>query len=228
MMSAKSVAVVVLLGLSVVAGMSSDAATYYMKAGAGDWSDAANFYVDAERTQTAPHAPQKGDVVYLIGGETYTAQDSNAASFDVFANLDEIRTSPDAQNRFPTLAVTVSEGEKSVGFAYVYDRSGVITSTNSTAEIAEIAYQLYLDHYVLDGSAYSRKPLRGIGIRTARLVEERTAEQMTFFSDPDGREKREKIDDCVDTLRRRFGCGSVQRGCLHRFELAEAIERRRT
>lgn len=132
MMSAKSVAVVVLLGLSVVAGMSSDAATYYMKAGAGDWSDAANFYVDAERTQTAPHAPQKGDVVYLIGGETYTAQDSNAASFDVFANLDEIRTSPDAQNRFPTLAVTMSEGEKSVGFAYVYDRSGVITSTNST------------------------------------------------------------------------------------------------
>ena len=103
-----------------------------------------------------------------------------------------------------------------------------ITSTNSTAEIAEIAYQLYLDQYVLDGSAYSRKPLRGIGIRTARLVEERTAEQMTFFSDPAEREKREKIDDCVDTLRRRFGCGSVQRGCLHRFELAEAIERRRT
>lgn len=90
----------------------------------------------------------------------------------------------------------------------------LIFSTCSTVEIAEYAYQLYLHNYVLDGSRMSQKPLRSIGVRVSDLTTEDDCEQITLFADPEEREKRKRLDDCVDDIRRRYGFFGLQRASM--------------
>lgn len=104
-------------------------------------------------------------------------------------------------------------------------------ASNITAEIAEAAYLLYKKNYRLpadevelknSGPEFYMKPLRSIGICGADLVTDYYWEQMDIFMNPKLREKQMKMDITVDTIRKRFGFYSIQRGLMYRDTILSA------
>lgn len=77
--------------------------------------------------------------------------------------------------------------------------------TCSSAEIAEVAFDLFQRNYHWD------KPVRSIGVRGAGLVEMDSCLQMSLYEDDVKRDKWERIDAAVDALRERYGYMSVRR-----------------
>lgn len=77
--------------------------------------------------------------------------------------------------------------------------------TCSSAEIAEVAFELFQRNYHWD------KPVRSIGVRGAGLVEMESCLQMSLYEDDVKRDKWERIDAAVDALRERYGYMSVRR-----------------
>ena len=104
-------------------------------------------------------------------------------------------------------------------------------ASNITAEIAEAAYLLYKKNYRLpadeeelknSGPEFYMKPLRSIGICGTDLVTDYYWEQMDIFINPRLREKQMKMDITVDTIRKRFGFYSIQRGLMYRDTILSA------
>ena len=104
-------------------------------------------------------------------------------------------------------------------------------ASNITAEIAEAAYLLYKKSYRLPADEeelknsipeFYRKPLRSIGICGTDLVTDYFWEQMDIFMNPKLREKQMKMDITVDTIRKRFGFYSIQRGLMYRDTILSA------
>ena len=83
------------------------------------------------------------------------------------------------------------------------------TPTNGGLEIARIAFDLFKRTYRWG------KPLRGVGVRGASLVPQDCPIQLGFFSGEEKRERMERIDKAVDTLRQRYGYTAVQRAVLY-------------
>lgn len=81
--------------------------------------------------------------------------------------------------------------------------------TSSSLEIARVAFELFKSNYRWG------KPLRGVGVRGAALVAENIPVQLGFFSDAEKREKLERLDKAVDTVRERYGYNSVQRARIY-------------
>lgn len=90
-------------------------------------------------------------------------------------------------------------------------------ATNITGEIATEAYRIFKGNYNW------RKPIRSVGVRGADLVNDNYWEQMDLFSSVEQREKQMKLDDAVDTIRRRFGFYSVQRGLMYRDKILSSV-----
>lgn len=80
--------------------------------------------------------------------------------------------------------------------------------TNITDEIMEAAYGLFCRNYDW------KLPIRSLGIRGADLVTDDIPIQMDLFMNEQRREKQEKLDACVDEIRRRFGYFSIQRAFM--------------
>ena len=81
----------------------------------------------------------------------------------------------------------------------------LMNPTCSSAEIAEVAFDLFQKNYQWD------KPIRSIGVRGAGLVEMDSCLQLSLYEDDMKRDKWERIDQAVDALRDRFGYMSVRR-----------------
>ena len=81
-------------------------------------------------------------------------------------------------------------------------------STCSSAEIAQVAFELFRASYRWE------KPVRSIGVRGAGLVEMDSSLQLSMFQDDKKRDKWERIDATVDKLRERYGYMSVQRALM--------------
>lgn len=106
-------------------------------------------------------------------------------------------------------------------------------ASNITREIAEAGFSLYKQNYSLpvdqsekqhkDASLF-QKPLRSIGIRGTDLVTDQFWEQMDIFTDPLYREKQMKADLAVDSIRKRFGFYSVQRGLMFQDRILSACD----
>ncbi len=77
--------------------------------------------------------------------------------------------------------------------------------TCSSTEIAQTAFELFRANYRWE------KPIRSIGIRGAGLVEACSGVQLSLYESDIKRDKWERIDRTVDTLRQRYGYMSVQR-----------------
>ena len=82
--------------------------------------------------------------------------------------------------------------------------------TNISTEIAKEAMTLFRDHYSW------KKPIRSVGVRVSDLVQDTTPYQLDLYTDPYLRERKLTIDRTVDDLRRRFGFGTIQRGCMYK------------
>ena len=80
--------------------------------------------------------------------------------------------------------------------------------TDLTSEIADAAYRLFAANFA--GSL----PLRSVGIACTQLSPADTPMQVSFADDPAARIRRERLDQTIDDLRRRYGHNIVQRGVV--------------
>ena len=106
-------------------------------------------------------------------------------------------------------------------------------ASNITRELAEAGYKLYKESYRLPADEqelknsrpeFYQKPLRSIGIRGTDLVTDYFWEQLDMFMDPQAREKQMKVDAAVDTIRKRFGFYSIQRGLMYQDRILSACD----
>ena len=84
-----------------------------------------------------------------------------------------------------------------------------MNATNLSGEIARAACTLFQKNCDL---IY---PVRSLGVRAIRLEMGQEWEQGCLFSDMERRERQKKAEYAVDTVRERFGYGSIQRGVLY-------------
>lgn len=111
------------------------------------------------------------------------------------------------ENGFKCRVVEISVRDNEL---YSFTRQHKIDhATNVTKEIAEEAYRIFKENYNW------HKPIRSVGVRAAELVLDTYWEQLDLFSSVEQREKQMKMDTAVDTIRKRFGFYSVQRGLMH-------------
>lgn len=75
-------------------------------------------------------------------------------------------------------------------------------------DIAHAAMQL------LDVKCDFSIPLRALGVRACNLIPVSEGIQIGFFEDAQRRERWERIENCVDGLRGRFGTGAIRRASL--------------
>lgn len=87
--------------------------------------------------------------------------------------------------------------------SYVSHQSVLKSATNITKEIYDIACRLFDELW--DGT-----PIRHLGVHTSRVTKNGNARQLTLFDNTDY-EKLEKLDQAIDSIRKRFGADAIQR-----------------
>lgn len=75
--------------------------------------------------------------------------------------------------------------------------------TQSPLEIAKAARTMFDENYVWTN------PVRAVCVSTFDLVPRDCAVQLNWFDDEQKRIRRQKLDDCIDEIRRRFGKHSI-------------------
>ena len=172
----------------------------------------ANGYDDSPVKMEQVHAPIKS-----IGNSTTTPRDLETDE-DVKIVLYILAESVAArlrENGFKCRVVEISVRDNEL---YSFTRQHKIDhATNITGEIATEAYRIFKENYDW------RKPIRSVGVRGADLVNDNYWEQIDLFSSVEQREKQMKLDDAVDTIRRRFGFYSVQRGLMYRDKILSSV-----
>ena len=81
-------------------------------------------------------------------------------------------------------------------------------STQSPSFIAETAFELFSRNYTW------RKPIRSVAVRAINLVPLNYPEQLSFFIDAEKIDRRERLDNAVEDIRRRFGKNIILNACL--------------
>ena len=100
----------------------------------------------------------------------------------------------------------VSVGIKYTDLSYMSHQKVLQTATNLTWEIYRAACELFLE-------LWNHGPIRHLGIHTSRVVNGDSYRQPTLFDEIDY-DKLEKLDQTVDSLRKRFGMDSVMRAAF--------------
>ena len=81
-------------------------------------------------------------------------------------------------------------------------------STQSPMMIAKKAHSIFQSNYRWS------TPVRAVTVRAINLVPQGVPEQIDLFTDMRRVEKAEKLDDCIEEIRRRFGKRAVFQACL--------------
>ena len=135
------------------------------------------------------------------------------------------------ENGFRCRTVEISIRDKDL--FYFSKQVKLKNASNITREIAEAGYKIYKESYRLPADEqelknsrpeFYQKPLRSIGIRGTDLVTDYFWEQLDMFMDPQAREKQMKVDAAVDTIRKRFGFYSIQRGLMYQDRILSACD----
>jgi len=173
----------------------------------------ANGYDDSPVKYENAHAPVKS-----IGNSTTTPRDL-VNDRDVRIVLTILAESVGArlrENGFKCRVIEISVRDNGL-FSFTRQKK-IDHATNVTREIAEEAYRLFKENYNW------QKPIRSVGVRGADLVNDNYWEQIDLFSSVEQREKQMKVDEAVDTIRRRFGFYSVQRGLMYCDKILSAVD----
>lgn len=84
-----------------------------------------------------------------------------------------------------------------------------VVPTDNALDIAKAAIRLFCDKY--DVSV----PVRSVGVRTSKLSGVNSAFQISLFdTETQKREKRRKLDEAVDGIRKKYGIGAVKRAVM--------------
>ena len=81
-------------------------------------------------------------------------------------------------------------------------------ATQSPFVIAKLAYDLFLQKYVWN------KNIRSVTVRGINLVSDSAPIQLDLFNDQVSMDKQTKIDNCIESLRSRFGKEIIRNGVL--------------
>lgn len=80
--------------------------------------------------------------------------------------------------------------------------------TQSPMIIAKTAYRLFERNYAW------RNHIRSVTVQAINLVPQDTPRQIGLFMDMEKMDKLERLDECIETIRRRFGKDSIRNGVL--------------
>lgn len=80
--------------------------------------------------------------------------------------------------------------------------------TQSPMLIAKTAFNLFEKKYDW------KNPIRSVTIQAINLVPQDTPRQVDFFTNVERIEKLEKLDLCIETIRKRFGKDSIKNAVL--------------
>ena len=81
-------------------------------------------------------------------------------------------------------------------------------TTQSSAEIAEMAMRLFRENYRWGGM------VRAITVRAIKLVPRSDPQQLQLFDNAEQRDKRDRLEDAVDKIRGRFGSSAIYPAAL--------------
>ena len=173
----------------------------------------ANGYDDSPVKYENAHAPIKS-----IGNSTTTPRDlvNDQDVKIVLTILAESVAARLRENGFKCRVVEISVRDNGL-FSFTRQKK-IDHATNVTREIADEAYRLFKENYNW------QKPIRSVGVRGADLVNDNYWEQLDLFSSAEQREKQMKVDEAVDTIRKRFGFYSVQRGLMYCDRILSAVD----
>jgi DNA polymerase-4 len=114
--------------------------------------------------------------------------------------------------QLPQKAGMVSVEIKDHLFQTTSHQKQLTRATNADQVIYEVACELFRELW--DG-----EPIRLLGIRTSKLLEDTAPEQMDIFDlqhlmekETSKKEKHQKLDKALDEIKRRFGEDAVKRG----------------
>lgn len=185
--------------------------SYLGKMGSVLWAFA-NGYDNTPVRKENVHAPIKS-----IGNSTTTHRDLESDE-DVKIIIYVLAESVAArlrENGFRCKVVEISIRDNEL-FSFTRQRK-IGNATNITEEIAKEAYHLFKENYTWN------KPIRSVGVRGADLVNDNYWEQLDLFTDSQMREKKMRMDNTVDDIRRRFGFYSIQRGLMYQDKILSAV-----
>ena len=99
-------------------------------------------------------------------------------------------------------------------FQTVSHQKQLLKAANTDKMVYETACELFRE-------LWNGEPIRLLGIRTSKLVDETEPEQMSIFDlqstmehQPPKEEKQQKLDKALDQIRKRYGEGAIVRGSL--------------
>ena len=81
-------------------------------------------------------------------------------------------------------------------------------ATQSPFVIAKLAYALFLQKYVWN------KNIRSVTVRAINLISDSAPMQLDLFVDQDSMTRQTKIDNCIESLRARFGNEIIKNAVL--------------
>ena len=81
-------------------------------------------------------------------------------------------------------------------------------ATQSPFVIAKLAYALFLQKYVWN------KNIRSVTVRAINLISDSAPMQLDLFVDQDSMTRQTKIDNCIESLRARFGSEIIKNAVL--------------
>ena len=81
-------------------------------------------------------------------------------------------------------------------------------ATNSPLVIAGNAFELFCDKYTWD------KPVRSVTVQAIDLISDDIPRQANLFTDTECIDRLERLDNCIEMIRARFGKGSIKNGVL--------------
>ena len=79
----------------------------------------------------------------------------------------------------------------------------LLCPTQSAFALAKAAYELFLRSYKWENM------IRSVTVTAINLVDMTVPIQLDLFTDYSKIEKREKLEDCIETLRKRFGKNAI-------------------
>lgn len=109
-------------------------------------------------------------------------------------------------HKLKATGVQISIRSNDLGFRQF--QAPLTLSTQSPMEIAKKARDIFKTNYRW------ATPVRAVTVRAINLVPQGSAEQIDLFTDMHRVEKVEKLDDCIEEIRRRFGKHAVFQACL--------------
>lgn len=145
-------------------------------------------------------------LIKSIGNSTTTSRDLRSDQ-DIRIVLHALCESVSARMReYGFICKTVQVGIRDNSLQWI-ERQGALSIPNRTASC------LFQKAYALVQSNRTGKPIRSLSVRACDL-QLAGAEQMSFLEDISTIQKREQLEETVDTLRHRFGPATLRRGIM--------------